>query len=1054
MKGIIAWFSENTVAANLSMFFILGAGLLTIPTIKQEVFPEFSLDMINISVVYLGAAPEEVEEGVCIRIEEEIQDLEGIKRISSVANEGVGTVTVEVERGTDPRELLDDLKARIDGITTFPVETEKPVIIEVTNRRQVIDIAVWGDVGEKSLKVVGQRVRDEIAAVPGITQVELIVARPYEVSIEVSEAELRKHGLTFDQVAQAIRRSSFDLPGGSIRSASGDILLRTKGQAYDGLEFEEIVLLTRPDGTRLMLNDIARVVDGFAETDQSARFGGAPAVGVRVFRVGDQAALDVAAKVNKYVREAQLRVPEGITLTAWNDSSRVLRGRLDLMLRNAKAGYILVFLVLALFLRFRLAFWVSLGIPISFLGAMWLMPMLDISINMISLFAFIVVLGIVVDDAIIVGENIHSHQERGEKGVTGARRGASRVAVPVVFGVLTTIAAFSPLLAVEGTMGKMMSVVPTIVIATLVFSLFESLCILPAHLGHGGTRKEEFHGLQGIWRRFQSRFTDGLATFIEKVYRPALEFALRWRYATIAWAVATLLITIGLVAGGRIKFQFFPSVESDFVSADLTLPPGTAVDATAAAIKYLEDGAIAVQDELQAEMDEGEINPIQYIFTSIGSQPFREGNRPNSSIGSGPAQSHIGELILELLPSEERNVTSAEIMQRWREKVGSIPDAIELSFSASLFSSGEPINIQLTGPDIEDLQEAAERLKLALAEYAGVFDITDSFRAGKREIKLGVKPAAEAYGVSRADLARQVRQAFYGEEAQRIQRGRDDVRIMVRFPEEERRSLGDLENMRIRTPSGGEVPFPVVAEVEMGRGFSSIRRVDQRRALNVTADVDASIGNAGEILGSVGSDVLPGILADYQGINFTLEGEQREQRDTMGGLRRGFMMALLLIYGLMAIPFRSYLQPLMVMSVIPFGIVGAIWGHIFMGLDLSILSLFGIVALTGVVVNDSIVLVHFVNTRRDEGVSIQKAVHDSGVVRFRPILLTSLTTFVGLSPLLLERSMQAKFLIPMATSLGFGVMFATVITLFLIPASYMILEDLKTAGARSLGGRN
>lgn len=1053
MNNAIRWFAANHVVANLLMAFIIAAGLLTIPAITKEIFPEFDLDLISVSVRYLGAAPEEVEEGVCIKVEEAIQDLEGIKKIESTASEGVGTVMVELETGADSRELLNDIKARVDAIETFPEETEKPVISELTNRRQVIDIAVHGNVDEATLKALGDRVRDELTAIKGISQVELVSSRPYEISIEVSEEALRRHGLTFSFVANAVRRSSLDMPGGSIRTGGGEILLRTKGQAYRGHEFEDIVLLTRPDGTRLMLGDVARVVDGFAETDQAARFTGEPAVGIRVYRVGDQNALKISETVKEYVAQAQSRMPAGVTLTSWMDFSRVLQGRLDLMVRSARNGYVLVFIILALFLKLRLAWWVSLGIPISFLGALWLMPSLDVTINMISLFAFIVVLGIVVDDAIIVGENIYKHHEKGDAGVKGSAMGAIEVATPVIFGVLTTIAAFSPLLWVEGMMGKVMRVVPIIVIATLAFSLIESLFILPAHLSHV-RHKEGKSRIGRWWKVLQGGFSDRLAWFIDRVYKPSLDIGLRFRYATIAFATATLLITAGVVGAGWIKFVFFPKVESDFVSASLEMPPGTSIEQTETAIDAIQESALRLQAELNAQST-GDDRVVKNIFTAIGEQPLsaRRGGPAHGGGGPGFSASNLGEVIMELAPSEDRDITSPEVARRWRESTPPIADVVSLSFSASIFTPGEPINVQLTGLDIDNLQSASERLKHELTRYAGVFDIADSYRVGKQEIKLRVKPAAETFGVTQADLARQVRQAFYGEEAQRIQRGRDDVRIMVRYPEEQRRSLGDLENMRIRTPNGGEVPFHVVAEADLGRGYASIRRIDRQRAINVTADVDVKKGNAADVIADLKASVLPAILADYPGVSHSFEGAEREQAETMSGLLRGFAYALLAIFALMAIPFRSYIQPFIVMSVIPFGFVGAVWGHLIMRIDLTIISMFGLVALAGVVVNDSIVLVHYVNRLRGEGVPVGQAVRDAGRARFRAILLTSVTTFAGLTPLLLERSVQAKFMVPMAVSLGFGVVFATFITLMIVPVAYLILEDIKRLATRVFGRR-
>ncbi len=1051
MNRALSWFAENSVVANLLMALIVASGILTIPTITREIFPEFSLDMITVQVQYLGAAPQEVEEGVCVRIEEAIQDLESIKELSSVASEGMGTVTVEVEPGADPRELLDDIKARVDAIDTFPAETEKPIISEVTNRRPVIDVAVYGDASETTLKALGQRARDELSAIEGISQVELVAARPYEISIEVSEEALREHNLTFDFVAQAVRRSSIDLPGGSIDTEGGEILLRTKGQAYRGPEFENLVLLTRPDGTRILLGDVANVVDGFAETDQSARFSGRPAVNIRIYRVGDQNALDISDKAKEYVAQARARMPEGVELTTWNDSSRVLQSRLDLMIRNARNGYILVFLILALFLKLRLAFWVSLGIPISFLGAFWLMPVMDVSINLISLFAFIVVLGIVVDDAIIVGENIYKLHQQGESGPRASSKGASQVAVPVVFGVMTTIVAFTPLLFVEGVMGKIMKVIPIIVIWTLVFSLVESLLILPAHLSHIRERTDT----SWIWRKWgaiQSGFSDRFEKFRTSLYKPSLDLGIKLRYATLAWATATLMVTAGLLGAGWVKFFFFHSVESDYVTASLAMPPGTPIEVTSEAMKIIEDQAIALREELEKSAPKGTPSPVQHIFTSVGEQPFASSRGPMGR-QSMQARSNVGEIALELARSEERDISSSEIVRRWRKMTPPIPDVDELVYNSSLFRPGEPINVQLTGTNMDHLEQAAERLKQELGRYAGVIDITDTFKPGKEELKLSVKPAAEAFGINLADLARQVRQAFYGEEAQRIQRGRDDVRVMVRYPEDERKSIGDLENMRVRRPGGGEVPFSAVAEVERGRGYSSIRRVDRRRAINVTADVNPAEANPGEVLAALEAGPLPEILSDYPSISYSFEGEQREQRETLAGLERGFMLALIVIYALMAVAFRSYLQPLIVMCVIPFGFVGAVWGHVIMGMDMTILSMFGVVALTGIVVNDSIVLVHRVNEKRADGSTVEEAVSEAGMMRFRPIILTSLTTFAGLTPLLLERSVQAKFLIPMAVSLGFGVVFATFITLVIVPVAYVVLEDIKAQGHKIAGKR-
>lgn len=1045
MNRAIEWFARNPVAANLLLVMILAGGVLSLFTIKKEVFPEFNADTISVSVVYLGAAPEEVEEGVCVRVEEALQGLEGIKRLRSTASENVGRVLIEVEQGADTRKVLDEVKARVDAISTFPEQTEQPVIQELLFRSQVINVAVSGDADERTLKHLGERVRDEILDLPGISQVELTNVRPYEISIEVSETTLRRYNLSFDEVVQAVRRSSLDLPGGSIKTDGGEILFRTKGQAYRGKQFEDIVLRSFPDGTRLKLGEVANIVDGFEDTDQSARFDGKPAVMVQVFRVGDESALEIKDAIDTYIAKAKLRMPEGIELTMWQDDTKILKSRLDLMVRNGRAGFILVFLSLAIFLRLRLAFWVSVGLAISFLGAFWVIPYYDVSINLLSLFAFIVVLGIVVDDAIVVGENIYAHVERGESGVKAAIAGAKRVGVPVVFAVLTTVAAFSPLLSVPGNMGKFMRVIPIIVIATLLFSLLESLFILPAHLRHLKPEEDSAkisNRIKRRWRRFQDEFARRMNLFVRRFYAPSLEFALNWRYGTIAVGIATFVLTIGLAVGGWVKFNFFPNVDADNVVALLTMPQGTPAEVTAEAVQRLEASALVLKKEMTRSEDSEPM--IEHILASTGEQPFRVRQQQGSGRASASfAGAHLGEVNLQLMPSEERDLTSPEIAKRWRELTGPIPDAVELVFSYSLFSAGEPINIQLAGSDYNQLQTAAQELKAAVGEYPGVFDVTDSYRAGKQEVKLKIKPEAESLGLTLFDLARQVRQAFYGEEAQRIQRNRDDVRVMVRYPEEERRSLSDLENMRLRVPGSAEVPFSVAAEADLGRGYAAINRTDRKRTISVTANVDDNVGNANEIMASLQKTALPAILDKYPSVSYSLEGQQREQQETMAGLFDGYLIALLLIYILLAIPFKSYSQPIIVMSAIPFGIVGAIWGHVIMGMDLTILSMFGIVALAGVVVNDSLVMVDFINRERANGLPLATAIREAGIARFRAILLTSLTTFLGLTPLLLERSLQAQFLIPMAISLGFGVIFATFITLVLVPVGYYILEDGK-----------
>lgn len=1041
MKRAIAWFAENGVAAGLLMLVIVAAGLLTLPRIKQEVFPEIRIDVVTIQVTYRGATPEEVEEGVVVRIEEAIEGVEGIKRVTSVASEGVGVVTAEILPGADTRRALEDIKARIDAIDTFPDETEKPVVQQAVMRSQVISVAVAGDVDERTLRAVGQQVRDELVAIPGITHAELRNVRPYEISIEVAEEALRRHRLTFDDVVTAVRRSSLDLPAGALRTDGGEILLRTKGQAYRAAEFERLPLVSRADGSRIALGDVATVVDGFEETDVASRFDGKPAVLVQVFRVGDQSALEVAAKVHDWVARARPRMPAGITLTTWQDDAQLLRARLDTLLSNARMGFALVLVVLAVFMRLRIAFWVGMGVPVAILGTLAMLPVLDVSINLLSLFAFLLVLGILVDDAIVVGENIYTHQQRGADPLRAAIAGAQEVSVPVIFGVLTTVAAFTPLLTIPGAMGKLTASIPLVVITALCFSLIESQLVLPSHLRHGVAVERPHHALTRAWARVQRAVAHGLERFLRAVYGPVLERALAWRYLTAACGVAVLILVAGLVGGGWARFVFFPHVEGDNVIAFLTMPQGTPAAVTAAAVRRLEESAERLRHELEAR---GEGRGIfRHVLATIGEQPYRRRQEEDRSGRRGAALTagNLGEVNIELAPAEDRALTSAEIAARWRELTGPIPDAVELTFTADIFSAGEAVNIELRGAETAALRAAADELKARLASYPGVFDVTDSFRGGKQEIRLGITPSAEALGLSLHDLARQVRQAFYGDEAQRIQRGRDDVRVMVRYPASARRSLGDIETMRIRTADGAEVPFGAVARAEPGRGFAAIRRADRQRVIAVTAEVDERRVSPNSIVAAVKARDLPAVLAAHPGVSYRLQGEQREQQEFLDAMFRRFGLALLMIYALLAIPLRSYVQPFIIMSAIPFGMAGAILGHVLMRWDLSMFSVIGMVALSGVVVNDSLVMVDWINRRRRQGASLAEAVRTAGVARFRPILLTSVTTFAGLTPLLLERSLQAQFLIPMAISLAFGVMFATGVTLVLVPAIYLILDD-------------
>ena len=1046
MSRAIDWFARHRVAANLLMLGIVVGGLLTLPRITREVFPDITPDLVTVRVAYPGAAPDEVESTVLERIEEQLEGVTGVRRVTSTASEGSALVSAELYTDADPQRALNDIDNRVAAIQSFPDEAERPVVERPLIRRQVINVAVYGDVTERTLKDVAERVRDELVALDGIAQVDVASVRNDEISIEVSESALRRYRMTFDEVADAVRRFSIDLSGGTLKTGGGEIRLRTLGQARTREEFERIALRSRADGSRLVLGDIAEVRDGFDESDRETRFDGRPAALVRVYRVGDESALAISDAVKAYVARAGSRLPPGVRLETWDDDARVLRGRVDTLVRNARSGLLLVICALALFLRPRLALWVGLGIPVAFLGALWVMPSAGVSLNVVSLFAFILVLGILVDDSIIVGENVYSRQQAaGPSGdrLEAAIAGTREVAAPVTFGVLTTVVAFAPLLLVPGAAGEIWRQIPVVVIAALLFSLVKCFLVLPAHLGHPGWIHWRLpRPLALVFDHLPRRFGAGLERFVDRVYAPLLERALGARYVTLALATTSVLLAVGALGGGWLRTTFFPSVEADRVVAVVGFRPGTPFEQTRRAIDELERTARAVRAELEA----AEGRPVvEHVLASAGEVLTRARSRGSLSETADPA---TGTVQVALVPADQRTVTAAELTRRWREAVGTIPDAVELSFSSSLFTAGDPIDIELRGTDVDALRRVAAALRDELAAFPGVRDVRDSFRGGKDELELRLRPGAETLGLSVADLARQVRQAFYGEEVQRVARGGEDVKVMVRYPRAGRRSLADFEGLRIRTPGGDEVPLSVVADVRRVEGPASIRRADGARVVNVVADVDIGATSAAEVLGEVRRRVLPDLLATAPGVTYSLEGEQREQRESLGGLGRNFGFALFAIFTLLALPLRSYAQPLIMMSTIPLGAVGALVGHALLGLPLSFSSVIGIVALSGVVVNDSLVLVDRANRRRSEGWDPDAAVREAGCSRFRPIFLTSLTTCLGLTPLLLERSVQAQFLIPMAVSIAFGVVAATVISLIVVPAAYLAMEDVAGLAAR------
>ena len=1046
MNRAIAWFARHDVAANLLMLLLLLGGVVAASTVVQENFPEFSLDAVEVRVRYPGASPEDVEDAIVQRIEDPVEGVEGIDRILATAAENVGVVTVELNRGTDLSRARTDIKSEVDRITAFPEAAEEPVVTEVTSREQVLQVALHGDASLHVLKDLAQQAENALARTPQISYVRIDGVPDEEISIEVSRDALHKYGLTLGEVARRVRSGSLDLPGGSIETSDEEITIRTEGQNYTAPEFEELILRSRPDGATVRLGEVATVVDGFDQnSDLITRFDGEPAALLTVFRTGNEQALDVEAAVTQYL-DSELRpsLPRGIEATVWRNSADNLRTRLDIMVENGLLGLVLVLVVLTLFLAPRKAFWTATGIFLAFVGAFILMQQLGVSINMLSVFGFIIAMGIAVDDAIVVVDNVYAEQERTGEPLAAAVRGTQRVATPVVFAVLTTIAAFTPLLFVGGTIGKFLGDVPLVVIFILLVSLVEVLLILPSHLSHhvsGGTPTTTAGRLLARARGWVTRRLDA---FVDGPLTKGLRFATRYYGVTLMGGVALLMITFSLVANGYIKNEFFPSIPGNVVTAQLEMPPGTNATATARTARRLREKGLEALRDLEDQSGE---RLLETTYTTVGRQPVASGGRTQA--GFTAQKPNVAEVSIEMVDAEARTVPSPRFEAKWREALGTPAGIQSLSFASSAGGpGGAPVSVQLFAPTVEQMTRAAAVVKDTLRRYEGVVDVNSDWQE-KRDLQLRLKPAARSLGLTLDDLARQTRAAFFGVESYRLQRGQDEVRVYVRLPAEERNAIDDLNEYRIQTPDGAAVPLEKAATVTLGTGPTQIQRQDGRRVVTVTADVNAAVTTGGEATARLQQATLPALQAQIPSLDVQFGGQRREQRKAQGSLQVGFLLALFAIYGLLAIPFRSYLQPLVIMATIPFAWIGALWGHFVLGYNLIMPSLFGIVGLSGVIVNDALVMIDFANEERERGASWRAALVDAGQVRFRPILLTSLTTFFGLAPFILERSVEAQFLVPMAISLGGGILLGTAILMLIVPALAMLQRDA-AAGVRSV----
>ena len=1033
--GLIYWFARNPVAANLVMCFIFFAGAISSINISKEMFPRTEIRWVNVSVDYPGAAPVEVEKGVVLPIEAALEGLQGIKTIRSNAFRDRANIALEIDTNEDINEIMSLIENRVDGITNFPNDIERPEVMRARNEIWALGVSVFGDMTQRERKKLGEEIHDELMALPEVKESILWGAGEYEISIEVSETRLRELDLTFSEIASAVRNSSLDLPAGMIKSGSGHLLLRTEGKSYDGSDFSNIVLRSSMDGSQLLLSDVAKVKDGFEESIYTNRFDQRPAFTVGIFSLEGQNVLDISEAVHAYVESKQAQLGNETSISAWSDEAYYLNGRLAMMSENLFLGLIFVALVLTLFLNTRVALWVIVGIPISFAGAFWLMPVFDVTVNVLSLFAFIMVLGIVVDDAIVIGESIYREVDAdyekklaaGSLG-TGTYRasvatvvaGTQRVAIPSTIGVLTTMAAFLPVVFAGGTFDGITRAIGIVVILCLAFSLIESKLILPAHLV-GLTQRTTSERSGSLIGRCQTAVSRYLESFITNTYLPALKVALTNRYISIAGFVSILILAIAAVSSGLARYEFFPDVPGDIVQANVTMQDGSSPENLTETMQIIENAIYEIQDEYRRESPNAS-NFIEHLAFWVDSDVSFT-------------------FFLELTKSEFRDISAYQIEKLWREKAGLLPNVRKQRYSASDGSIGPKISLSLSGSNPQELTLAGYELQKYLAQFPGVYDIYNSQGSGSKEVLIKLKPYAEQIDVRLSDIATQVRQAFYGEEAQRIQRDSETVKVMVRYPYEARRSLSTLENMQIRTPSGSPVAIGEVASIDLGTGLTAIERLDRKRTVTISAEVEAGKVESDDVIADVSDSFVPGLLERFPSVEYRLTGSTQEKNAYYTTMTLGLAAALFMIYGLLAVPLKSYVQPVVIMSVIPFGFIGAVIGHVLFDTTINMLSVFGIIALAGVVVNDSLILVEFSNRERNRGLSIENALLSACKQRFRAILLTTLTTFVGLLPLLFETSAQAQFVIPMALSLSFGILFASTITLVLIPCLYLSVEN-------------
>ncbi len=1033
MKELIATYARNRVFANILLFLTILAGIVAAGSMVREFFPEFALDIITVSVVYPGANPEEVEEGISRKIESAIEGLEGIKEFTTRSSENLSFTTIEVEDGYDANDILDSIRTNINSISTFPVDAEKPIITNLTLKNSVMILSLSGNMSERRLKEWAENTKDEILLMPEVSQVTVFGIRDYEISLEVSEAKLRQYGLTFSQIISAVRRDNLNLAGGTIRTKGEEIRIRTIGRKYTGEELSKIVVVAKPTGEIITLDKVANINDGFTEEPIYATINGRRAVLVNIYKTREEDTLTITEAVGKYIERKQKQLPEGAVIGILYKTSDMLQDRINLLIKNGAIGLTLVFVILWLFLDLRLSFWAGMGIPISLAGGMVLLWGSGGTVNMISLFGFLMVLGIVVDDAIVVGESIFYHRSLGKPPMQAVVDGVTEVGMPVIAAVTTSIVAFLPLAYVGGIMGKFIAILPVVVIACLAVSLFECLILLPAHLSHlpdpNRKVKKRFFLLSWI-TSFHSLTSKGMEWFIVRVYTPALRKILRWRYVSLSLAISVLLITFGLIQAGIIKFQVFSEVDGFIMTAQVEFPNGTPIETTQQAIEDIEAALLRLAERTETKSgDPLLIDRLVLIGQSLGDN------------SSGP---HLGGIIVTMLESEKRGIHSKDLRIAWEKEVGTIPGIKSITFGGMGGGPpGAPIEVWVQGHNLDEILAASDELINRLKKFEGVYQVKSDFSPGKNELRLELKPEARTLGLTVNDLASQVYSGYFGEDAVRIQRGRDDIRIKVRYTADERKKLSDFQHIRIRTQTGLEVPLLSVANISFSAGYSTITRTNGMRRVSVSAEIDSNKANANEISNTLISSFIPQLMKRYPGLHASFQGEKKRMAESFDTLFISYPLAMLGIFFIIATMFRSYAQPFIISFTIPFGLIGAIFGHLALGYDFSMMSVFGMVALAGVVVNDAIVLIERINENLAEGMDFIDAVVLGGARRFRAIFLTTISTAGGLAPLIFETNFQAKFLIPMAISIAAGVCFATILTLVLIPNLFMIFNDFR-----------